>query len=198
MTAAALLAAAVPASAAKTPPPPPAPKGLHFTDAAGDANGVNSQGFGLPVPSTSTSPLSVGGADIVGVDVVTLFKKVGKKQVPNGTALTLKLAAPVQAGVLFTITANVPSTCDGTDTVVQLGYGGPGNTSLAVCQAPAGKTAPSIGTAEVDAAKTSITWTFDATLKPGQVMTDFSVTSSVFVFGVFDESLEAGPYTYAK
>ncbi|MBV9097016.1 MAG: hypothetical protein JO079_03070, partial [Frankiaceae bacterium] len=83
------MALAVAAAAAVTlthPAGAAAPKSgdLHVTDPTGDANGINGQGIGAPVPSQSTGPASVAGADITSIDLKTLWVGKGKKRKAQG------------------------------------------------------------------------------------------------------------------
>src|SRR4051794_32908159 len=127
IAAAALAISAHPAGAATRP-------GLHITDAAGDANGINGQGFGAPVPSQSTSPASVAGADITRVDLVTRFVGKGRHRKADGFDVTLKLAGRLQQGTVVTVTMDTSRPC-GPSSTIQLGYG---TSKLATCQSPAG------------------------------------------------------------
>src|SRR4051794_22480308 len=98
-----VLAAAVAAQPAMAAPR----TGLHVSDPAGDANGINDQGLGEPVPSVpsvSTSPASVSGADITKIDLVTDFIRKGKARKASGFDVVLKLAGPVQKGTIVTVT----------------------------------------------------------------------------------------------
>lgn len=195
-----LLALAIAALVAASVPADAAPSGaLHIKDLAGDANGVNTQFGLLPLPSVSTAPASVGGADILGIDFTTIYKKVGKKTVLRGTKVAMRLAAPVMIGVNYLVTADVPSTCDGGGggKVMQLGYQDLKSTQLivATCQAPTTTgTGTLLGTADVSGS--TITWTVDAYLKPGQIMRNVYASSNVFVLGIIDEVSSTGTYTY--
>jgi hypothetical protein len=99
--AAGLAVAAFPAHAASAPKP-------QITDPAGDANGVNDQGLGLPVPSSAT-PIDNSGADITSVLFQTTFvtKKVKKKtvKVPSGFTVTLNLSAAPAVQTDFRVSA---------------------------------------------------------------------------------------------
>ena len=184
---AAIATVALPATAA------PAKPALHISDPAGDANGVNGQGFGAPVPSMSTSPASVSGADITGIDFRTNFAGKGKRRHADGFSVTLKLAAPLQKGVLITVTMDASAPC-GPSNTIQLGYG---TSSLAVCQT-SGTTNDDIGSWEVSDDKTSITWDIAPVFKPGTTITNVNATTSVFVLGVFDEAKSSAIYKYGK
>ena len=185
-TGAAVVLAAHPSSAAAKP--------FTITDPTGDANGLNSQGgFPLPVPNQST-PADLSGADITKVELATVFKKVGKKQVANGFDVTLRLAAPLQQGVLYTITMNTSRPC-GDSSVIQLGYST--ESKLATCQAGSG-TAANIGTWAVAPDQKSITWQLDNLFKAGTKIDTIRAWSSVFVLGVFDEATTDNVFTYGK
>ena len=195
-TAAAALALVVPARAG-------APA-AQLTDQLGDANGANSQSIGLPVPGQSTSPASYGAADIVSVKLATVFKQVGRKKVPNGFTVTLQLSDAPATGVTYIVNAQVPSTCDGTNTSLSLNYltYSAFGTSYADCQdssdvSGASTTAMQLQVA-TDAAKHTITWTLDKLPKVGAKVTEVSANTSVFVVGVFDEAAGTGTFTYGK
>ena len=192
VSAVAVLALAHPSGAAGA-------KGLHLKDLAGDANGVNSQDTGLPLPSTATSPVQLAAGDILGVDVATRFKGAGKAKKAKGFTVRLNLAAPLQQGVNYLVTMESSSPCGDTSTM-QLGYEemGPVATSdLAICQA-ADTTgdSTSIGTTELSADRKSIIWTIDDVFKPGTQVSDWYASSSVFVVGVFDELVSDSSFRY--
>lgn len=180
--------AAHPAGAATKP-------GLHITDPVGDANGVNSQGFGAPVPSHSTSPASVAGADVTKLDLVTHFVGTGKKRKAQGFDVVLKLAGALQQGTIVTVTMDSSAPC-GDSSTIQLGYG---TSSLAVCQGAAGSTTTTtIGSYDISADRTTITWSIDPVFKPGTKLSNIYAFTSVFVLGVFDEASSPAVFTYGK
>lgn len=180
-TAAAAVLLAHPSSAATS--------GLHLKDLAGDANGINGQDTGLPVPQTATSPASVKQADILGLDVVTHFKGSGRARKAKGFTVTLRLAAPVQAGTSFLVTMDASNPC-GESSGFDLGYEiiGTVSTGFADCN-PASTTGSgtSVGSAELSDDKKSIVWEIDDVFKAGTKLTNFYASTSVFVLGVFDE-----------
>ena len=185
--ASALLVMAHPSSAAAKP--------FTVTDAIGDANGVNSQSLGLPVPSTST-PADVSGADITKIEFVNYFKGTGKARKPMGFDVTLRLAAPLQQGVLVTVTMETSRPC-GESSTIQLGYSA--SSKLAICQsADPGGTSTDIGSWEVSSDGKSITWSIQAVLKPGTKIDTINATTSVFVLGVFDEATSDDVFTYGR
>lgn len=175
---------------------------LHKKDLTGDANGLNGQAIGLPVPATSTAPASVASADIVALDVVTKYKTVKGKRVPRATAVTLSLAGPVPTGAQFVITASLSAPCDDKNKRIQLGYGDSVaiQTGLAICSNPDSTgNSETIGYVDVvDKPKGKITWILEMGQKPGNTMTNFDVSSTVFVVGVFDEFRPKGTFTYAR
>ena len=185
-------ALALPASAAGGP---------QLTDPTGDANGVNSQSIGLPVPS-QTTPAGVAAADIVSTSFTTTYKKVGKKQVPNGLRIVLTLAAAPQENTVYGVTATVPDGCDGkAGTDLSASYQLiAGVVSAFVTCGPHGSaetTDIAMGDAVVDAAKKTITWDVSGdTLEPGSVFEEIAADTSVFVVGVFDEAKGDATYTY--
>jgi hypothetical protein len=91
-------------SVAATPRP-------QVTDPKGDANGLNDQGVGAPVPSAST-PVEDSGADILSVLFQSTFTTKGHKKVPSGMTITLTLAAPPTPEHIYRVTATAPS-CSG-------------------------------------------------------------------------------------
>jgi len=99
--------AAAPGFAAKAPKP-------QIVDPAGDANGVNDQGTGEPVPSSAT-PADDLAADITSVAFASTFKvkKVKGKtvKVPTGFTVTMKLGAAPAPETFYRVTVVVPS-CD--------------------------------------------------------------------------------------
>ena len=104
--AAGLAVAAFPAHAA-TPKP-------QITDPTGDANGINDQGLGLPIPSQG-GPADFAAADITSVLFKTTFvtRTVNKKRVkvPTGFTVTLSLAAvPTVPNVIYRVAASA-TTC---------------------------------------------------------------------------------------
>lgn len=170
-----------------------AAKRFHIADLAGDANGVNGQGFGFPVPGQSTAPAQVSGADILGIDVTNRFKGSGKARKPAGFDVVVHLAAPLQQGVLLTLTMNTSVPC-GDSSTIQLGAG---TSSLAICQSSdPSKAGATVGSAEVDGK--DVHWTIDDLFKAGTKIDAFSATTSVFVLGVFDEAGSDAVFTYGK
>jgi hypothetical protein len=192
------LALVVAAAAAVTlthPAGAAAPKSgdLHITDPSGDANGVNNQGFGLPVPSESTSPATVSGADITSIDLKTLWVGKGKKRKAQGFFVILKLAAPLQKGVLITATMQTSVPCGDTSTI-QLGYG---TEALTICQGT-GTSSTTIGSSEISDDGKTVTWQIDPIFKPGATVTNIDATTSVFVLGVFDDAASSGVFHYGR
>jgi hypothetical protein len=169
---------------------------LHISDPAGDANGVNGQGIGLPAPGRSTAPAQVAGADILGIDLVNRFKTVGKVRKPNGFTVTLKLAAPLQSGTVLTVTMVGSALC-GESKTIQLGAG---TSALAICQSanPAKGSSTTIGTTELSRDRKTVTWQIDNIYKAGVRVSDINASSSVFVLGVFDEVASGAVFTYGK
>lgn len=185
----AVAALAHPAAAAKS-------GALHVIDPAGDANGINGQGFGISAPSVSTSPASLSGADITKIDLVTNFVRKHKTRHAVGFDVVLKLAAPLQKGVLITVTMDTSVPCGDTSTI-QLAYG---TSALAVCQTPAGSSTSNdtIGDWEASDDGTTITWHIAPIFKPGVKISNIYASTSVFVLGVFDEASSQGVFTYGK
>ncbi len=170
-----------------------ASKKFHIADAAGDANGVNGQGVGLPIPGTSTGPAQVAGADILGIDVTNRFKGSGKTRKPAGFDVVLHLAAPLQQGTVLTVTMNTSVPCGDTSTI-QLGAG---TSSLAICQSSdPSKAGATVGSTEV--VGNDVHWTIDNLFKAGTKVDSFYASTSVFVLGVFDEASGDGVFTYGK
>jgi hypothetical protein len=189
------LAATAAALLVLTHPSAAAAQRFHIADATGDANGTNSQEIGLPVPSVATGPAEVAGADITGIDLVNRYKGTGRLRKPSGFDVVLHLAAPLQQGIVITVTMTASASC-GDSSTIQLGAG---TSSLAVCQAskPTGKSI-TVGTMEVAGDRRSITWTIDNVFKAGTRISDFYASSSVFVLGVFDEAESQATFTYGR
>jgi len=188
IAAAAIAIGAHPAGAATKP-------GLHITDAVGDANGINGQGFGAPVPSQSTSPASVAGTDITRIDLVTRFVGKGKHRKADGFDVILKLAGKLQQGTVITVTMDTSWPC-GDSSIIQLGYG---TSKLAVCQsAPGSTTNDTIGSYDASTDLTTITWSIEPVFKPGTTITNIYASTSVFVLGVFDEASSSKVFTYGR
>lgn len=175
-------------------------------DVKGDANAINGQGIELlPGPGTSTAPASVAGADLVSLDVTTRTKTIKGKKVAQGITITLTLGGPVQQGVNYggTLISSVP--CDENNShTIQVGYEDlkEQQTALVDCQKPTGSgsatATESVGYTNVDAAAGKITWVIDQVpMRRGLALSNFQLTSSVFVLGVFDEFYPAGRFTYA-
>jgi hypothetical protein len=172
-----------------------ATKRFAVTDATGDANGVNSQSLGLPLPSTST-PADVSGADITKIEFVNVFKGTGKNRKANGFDVTLRLAAPMQAGTLITLTMNTSRPC-GESSTIQLGYSQ--TSSLAICQsATPGGTSTDIGSWQLSSDSKSVTWSIQNIFKPGTKIDAIAATTSVFVVGVFDEATTDAVFSYGQ
>lgn len=185
------LAATAAAAVLLAHPSSAAGKAFRLTDPAGDANGINSQGLDLvPVPSTAT-PVQLAGADITSLTLTNRFK--GRKL--KGFDVTLKLAAPLQQGVLITLTMDTAKPC-GDSSRIQLAAG---TSSLAICQsADPGGDSTTVGETEVSSDRTSVTWYVDNLFPAGTKITNFNATTSVFVLGVFDELLSSKSFSYGK
>jgi hypothetical protein len=191
----ALAAASAVALIALAAPSGAAARRFHIADATGDANGINGQGIGLPLPSTATGPAELAGADITGIDLVNRFRGAGKARKASGFDVTLHLAAPLQQGTVITVTMVTSAPC-GDSSTIQLGAG---TSALAICQSSkTGSAGATIGSTEVSADKKSILWSIDNLFKAGTKITSFYASSSVFVLGVFDEAASDATFTYGK
>jgi hypothetical protein len=184
----------LPAEAARAPRP-------QIVDPVGDANGVNGQAFGLPVPSVST-PVDATMADILSVRFSTVFKKVGRKRVPKGMQVVMTLADAPQTGFYYAVSATVPKTCDGAGTTLALAHLDEKVTHVDTvsCEdtSNVGSTT-NLGTdVVVDAAAHTVTWTFDPGLPVGTRFTDITADTSAFVVGVYDDAASATPYVYGR
>jgi hypothetical protein len=97
--AAGLAVATLPAHAASAPKP-------QITDPAGDANGLNDQGAGTPLPSVST-PVDDAAADITGITLQTVFvtKKVKHKTVkkPVGSTITVSFSGALDTNTFYAV-----------------------------------------------------------------------------------------------
>lgn len=108
-----VLAAALAAAAVAAPSAFAAPAAPQITDVAGDANGLNAQGFEdllTPVPDkgTATAPASYAPADVVSTRFTTTKVKKGKKLVVTGYTVTLTLGAPPANGITYRVGASTP------------------------------------------------------------------------------------------
>lgn len=195
-TLAGLLALGAPAPAA--PPAAPTP---HVTDLTGDANGVNGQAQGLPVPDTATEPASVGAADIVNVTFATIWKGVGRARRANGFTVTMQLSQAPAQGIAYAVLADVPSTCDGKRTILYLNYLdylGASDAHIANCMdaSVGGATRNMLVNVKADLAKKTITWTLSKGLKNGAEVTSIKADTSILAVGFLDEASGGRPYTY--
>ena len=106
---AALAAAAVAApSAGAAPAPKP-----QVTDLAGDANGLNAQGFEddltmVPDNGTKTDPASYAPADIRSLLFKTTSTGTGKRRKVTGYTVALTLGAPPAAGITYRVESVTP------------------------------------------------------------------------------------------
>ncbi len=200
-----LAVAATGANAAATPF-----KAVAITDTAGDANGLNGQGF-TDVPSSAT-PANYSGGDIVGISWVTN----GTKAKPNGFTVTMTLSAVPGPSTIFRVTTatadcttfwlNYSATVDGKITQ-SLQHNCPGFT-------PAGATgtSESVTLANVVVKEKTITWTVPASalpkaVKAGTELTELSGHTRFYAGSaatggatvpLVDEAAGAGSYVYGK
>jgi hypothetical protein len=126
------------------------------TDPTGDANGLNDQGFGLPIPGVST-PVEDSGADIVSVLFHSTFTTKAHKKVPTGMTITLTLAAPPAPEHIYRVTAN-GSTCSGAQLFFEyttaVGASPPGD-----ARCPGTVKSTDVAVTSVVASGDTITWT---------------------------------------
>lgn len=131
-----------------------------ITDPTGDANGINDQGVGAPIPSEA-GPADFSAGDITSVSFTSTFvtrKVSGKlKRVPTGFTVKMALAsAPTTPEVFYRVVA---SAADCTDVFFE--YGTDVATGGSTVRCPATPPAPS--TTYSDAAAVvkgnTITWT---------------------------------------
>ena len=186
-----LVVAALPAHAAKPKP--------QVTDPSGDANGVNDQALGAPVPSAGTGPASLAAADITGVTFATTFgkKKVHRKtvKVVKGFTVTMALAA---APSLPNIIYRVSAAAAGCGTDVFFEYTSGGDTQVRCPNEDVTKDSTTYTSAPAVVKDKTITWSLPVSAFPAG--TSFStlnaqtrqVTSSPVV------SLTAPQYDYAS
>ena len=99
---------ALPSQAATAPKP-------QITDPAGDANGLNDQGFGTGVPPSTATPSDLSAADITGVALQTTFrtKKVKNKKVrvPTGSTITVNFSATPDTNTFYAVTFASTGAC---------------------------------------------------------------------------------------
>ncbi|MGN6475511.1 MAG: hypothetical protein ACTHK4_17960 [Mycobacteriales bacterium] len=141
-----------------------------ITDPKGDANGLNDQGLGVPVPSTST-PVDDSGADIVSVLFQSTFVTKAHKKVPSGLTITLTLAAPPVPEHIYRVTAN-GSTCSGNQLFFEyattVGASPPGD-----ARCPGTVKSTDVAVTSVIAKLNTITWTvpLSASIRKGERLT---------------------------
>jgi hypothetical protein len=159
------LAAAAGVAVAVLPAHAAAPK-PQITDPAGDANGFNDQGVGLPVPSQS-APADYSGADITSVTFASTFvtKKVHRRVVktPTGFTVTMGLAGAPGPETFYRIVATIPG-C----TQLFIEYGtdvAEGGTAMR-CPALPGATATTYTIAPAAVKNNTITWTVPLSALP--------------------------------
>lgn len=216
-SAALLLTASTSLAAIVTPAKPAA---VTVTDQAGDANALNGQGFGLPVPATATGPASYGSGDVLSLAWQTLVtsKKVGNKTIskPTGMKVTMALSGAPQINTIYRVTGGTAECTVFWFTYSSLAGGAPTATLQHNCPGfvPAGAT----GTSEnvvLDGVKiegSTITWTVPGSVLPkafkvGTQLTGLSGHTRMYagtsVTGgatvpAMDEAAGDGVYVYGK
>jgi hypothetical protein len=141
------------------------------TDPQGDANGLNDQGLGLPVPSVST-PAEDQAADIVSVLFQSTFTTKAHKKVPTGMTITLTLAAPPVPEHIYRVTATGP-TCSSAQLFFEytttIGVSPPGT-----ARCPGTVKSTDVTVSSVVAKGNTITWTvpLSANIQKGEHLTD--------------------------
>jgi hypothetical protein len=169
---------------AAAPKAPAAPVAVTITDPAGDANAINDQSTGAPVPSTAT-PTQVAAADIISISWKTLVttQKVGKKIVNVPTAMQVKmtLSGAPQLNTIYRVTTatgdcttfwlNYSQLADGA-AAAALQHNCPGFTASS---ATSSTESVSLDTFKLDA--NSITWTIPAKLLPKAIKVGTQVTA---------------------
>ncbi|HEU5034630.1 MAG TPA: hypothetical protein VFT62_07740 [Mycobacteriales bacterium] len=98
-----VVAAVVPAHAAKAPKP-------QITDPAGDANGINDQGFGIGAPPSTATPVDDSNGDITSLALATTYKTSHHRRVPTGATMTLSLSAAPDSNHFYVVTVTT-KTC---------------------------------------------------------------------------------------
>lgn len=100
-TALTLAALAATPSLAQAAPALASARPLTWTDAAGDANGLNSQGGLLPAgPDNTATPVSIASDDITSVT----FARTDDSKAVTGLKVTMTLTAAPAAGALYRVT----------------------------------------------------------------------------------------------
>jgi hypothetical protein len=138
-----------------------------ITDPVGDANALNDQGVGAPIPSASTGPADDAAADISSVTFASTFrvKKVKGKtvKVPTGFTATMKLGAAPVPETFYRITAAIPS-C--TDLFIEYGTDvAEGGTNMR-CPALPGATGTDYKLPDAIVKDSSIIWTIPVSALP--------------------------------
>lgn len=171
-----------------------------LTDPAGDANGINGQIFGLPVPSTPTGPASYAAGDITSVLFQSTFAKKGRKKVVTGFTATMTLAAAPDSETWYGITVDIPTCPDG----VTFAYStqqlfGENNVS---CFDNAASSITDLGAPPAVVKGSTITWTVPVAVMPkGTVLTNIGAHTGELVIGdepVIDDATTTATYTVGK
>ena len=154
---------ALPGHAATAPKP-------QITDPSGDANAINDQGLGSPVPSVpsvSTGPADDSAADISSVTFASTFKvkKVKGKtvKVPTGFTVTMKLGAAPVPETFYRITAAIPS-C--TDLFIEYGTDVAAGGTAMRCPALPGATGTDYSVPDAVVKDSTIVWTIPVSALP--------------------------------
>jgi hypothetical protein len=194
-----IIAAVLPAHAASAPKP-------QVTDTVGDANAVNDQGFGspLPNPSQSTAPADYAAGDLTSVLLQTTRVKKGKKKVANGFTATMNLAAAPDTANLYYVVGFSTPTC--ADAVMEFSTAPVLAANDAACNDAVdadptnGAPVPFAGVS-AKVAGNSIVWTFPASaLHTGTALANLHayVADGYTAFFYVDEAAGSATYTVGK
>lgn len=192
-----LAVAAAPALAAKVVPAPTP----QVVDPAGDANGLNDQLLGkpLPNPNQSTAPASYSSADITSVLFQTAYVKKGRKQVPAGFTATLTLAGAPDANTFYDVDVSTPVCPD----TLQFQYSTFNQFETNVVTCYDGNNFNDYAVPPATISGNTITWTVPLAAVPaGTVFSSISAYTGQGPFGVAFVTDEADPsastYTVGK
>jgi hypothetical protein len=173
----------------------------YLRDPAGDANFLNDEKVGLPVPSTSTAPASLAQADITAVTLTTLYRGSGRQRRPAGTQVTMHLAGAPADGVEYEVVADWRGTCDGLRSSLSMYVllDKQATIGSATCQSEDGASSNDVlQDYAVDPTARTVSWRTRATMPPGARVVSVAADTCVFTVGVYDDARTDGSWTYGR
>lgn len=190
-----------------------------ITDQAGDANGINGEGFAT-VPAVATGPASAAGADILSISWQTLVKTTSPKAktgTPDGMKVVMTLSAAPMQQVIYRVTGG---TADCTTFWFTYSTFADGKTTSTLQHNCPGYVAPATSTSSTESIALdppkiegkTITWTVPKSLLPsgfkvGAQLTGLSGHARAYAgtsltggatVPLLDEAAGAGTFTYGK